>query len=92
MKKALMIIMWIILMLVLIRISGRCEKENMKGCYECKLKTTTEYPGQNPRSITITSSFEFCDVTEQYIHFWVLGNTYADTANHIRQTAQCFWK
>jgi hypothetical protein len=92
MKKALMFFAWLLMMLILIRISVRCEKETIRGCYECNISTTTEYPGKNPRSITVTSVFEYCDVTEQYVRFWVIGNTWSDTTSHMKQIAKCRMK
>jgi hypothetical protein len=58
-------------------------------CFDCTLETTFEQFSPNPKTVTLTAEFEYCDQPDDFGATWSRQNTYSDTTNHMTQIATC---
>lgn len=67
-----------------------CEPEPVySDCFDCTVVTTFANFSTNPKTVTLTAEYEYCDVPVDFGATWSKQNTYSDTTNHMTQLATC---
>jgi len=86
-SSALAVLLFIALVALFI---AACEPEPAYGdCFDCTVVTTFADFSPNPKTVTLTAEYEYCDVPADFGATWSKQNTYSDTTNHMTQLATC---
>jgi len=84
--RLIIIITMVVVIVPLIWIISRCERIQYQECWHCDV-TTTYTRTENPKTITVVGTFDFCDADEDFIRQFEEHNTYSDST--MKQVTKC---